>query len=117
MSDFRTYTTTVYSAVTTVRIYDEVLQHVVDEHPELPQILPHLPSMEAAVAGAIQNPTFIELSRPNTLVYVDPSTTNRAGDPLRVPVKIVEGTSARVTTFFFATPEGERQYVYRRENG
>lgn len=47
----------------------------------------------------------------------DTATTNYAGQPLRVAVKVIgEGTSARASTFYFASPTSARQYVYRRDD-
>jgi hypothetical protein len=108
---FTLITTTVFSNVETVRFYDETLEHIKEQHPEIPI---ELPSIHQSVERAIVHPSHIEASYSNSYVFVDAETTNAFGDPLRVPVKIVEGTSARVKTVFFATTSGAPNIVWRK---
>lgn len=98
--------------VTEVRVYDETLDHVRRRHPEVPA---ELPSIAHAVAEAIDNPTHIEKSHSNSYVFVSYASTNRSGDPLRVPVKIVEGTSARMKTFYFASLSYDPEIIWQKE--
>lgn len=103
--------TTVFTGVTEVRFYEETVGHIKEEHPEIPI---ELPSIHGSVEKCIVSPTHVEGSYGNSFVFVDAESTNASGDPLRVPVKIVEGTSARVKTAYFASTSGERNIVWRR---
>ena len=114
MSEFKVISTSVIREVATVRIYEETIVHVKEEHPEVPI---DLPSIEGAVAAAISEPTHIERSHSNSYVFVHDGMTNKSGDPLRVPVKIIEGTSGRVRTVYFASREAPAQsIVWRRDD-
>jgi hypothetical protein len=101
--------------VTEARLYDETIDHVAEGHPEIPIILP---SLVTAVQGAITAPTLVENdpARPSAFVFVDEKTTNASGDPLRVPIKVIKGTSGLVKTFYFATSEGPRNIIWRRDD-
>lgn len=114
MSRYKTITVTVIPAITQVRIYEETVAHVREQHPEIPV---ELPSILYALEETIRNPTHIELSRPNSYVFVNFFATNKSGDPLRAPVKIIEGTSARVKTFYFASTTSAANIIWRREGG
>lgn len=92
--------TEVLSNVTEVHLYEETIEHVKSNHPEVPI---ELPSIDASVENAIVNPTHVEVSYNNSYVFVDANSTNSSGDPLRVPIKVVTGTSGRVKTIFFGT--------------
>ena len=86
--------------LTEVRLYEETINKVREGHPEVPA---ELPFMAHAVEQAILNPTQIEISYSNSYVFVDHTSTNLSGDPLRVPVRSVTATSGRVASFFFAS--------------
>jgi hypothetical protein len=110
--DFKVITTNVVSSVEQVRLYDETVAHVEKNHPEVPA---RLPSIVAAVESTVQNPTHVEKSYGNSYVFVDSETTNKSGDAFRVPVKVVEGTSACVKTFFFGSNEvAPENIIWRR---
>jgi hypothetical protein len=96
--------TSAVPAVTDVLLYEETVAKVVVGHPEVPI---ELPSMAEAVKKAIINPTRTQQNRARSVVYIDDATTNAGGDPLIVPCRIVEGTSARVTSIYFASSEKE----------
>jgi len=100
VSQFKAIPSRVFPAVVEVRIYQDTIEHIRNNHPEIPV---ELPSFQQAIENAITHPSWIESSRPNTYVFVDKRSSNRSGDPLRVPVKIVSGTSGRVLTAFFAS--------------
>jgi len=112
MSDeFTLIKTAVFSGVTDVRFYqEETLAHIL-EHEEFPILLP---SIHGAIERTIVYPTHIQASYGNAFVFVDAETTNWSGDPFHVPVKIIEGTSARIRTAYFAGPAGNPQIVWRR---
>jgi len=102
-------------AITLVRVYASTLEHARERHGhEFGQIIAGLPVMSEALAAAYTNPTHIENPRPGAYVFVDASSTNYAGDPLRAPVKLISGTSALAKTFYFASTTGERNIVWRR---
>jgi hypothetical protein len=82
------------------RLYDSTIQHVKEQHSEVPA---ELPSIHHAVKMCLLNPTHIEVSYSNSYIFVDYSSANREGHPLRIPVRSVTQTSGRITTFFFAT--------------
>ena len=117
MSDYRIIQTQVLPQITEVRLYDETSEHVVASHPEIPAALPGMPMMIEAVAKALREPTLVEPSRPGAYVFVDGETTNHGGDPLRIPVKVVEGTSAVVKTFYFGTTSAPRPPIWTKDNG
>ncbi|WP_149343251.1 hypothetical protein [Neorhizobium sp. P12A] len=75
-----------------------------------------LPSLMTAVQNAIENPTVVESSYTNSYVFIDHASTNFTGEPLKVPVKITEGTSARVKTVFFSGSTKPENTVYRNSD-
>lgn len=110
MSDFKIIATAVFSTVTEVRLYDETIEHIKEGHPEVPI---ELPSISAAVENTIVNPTHIEESHTNSYVFVDSLSTNSSGDPLRVPVKLVDGSSGVVKSAYFAST-GVKKIVWSK---
>lgn len=114
MSDYLLIVTSAYPLIREVRLYKETLAHVSQQHPEVPV---ELPALAMAVERAIQNPTHIEQSYATSYVFVDADTTNQSGDPLRIPVKIIDGASGRVRTAYFATSRvGQNRIVWRRRD-
>jgi hypothetical protein len=111
VSDFKIIPTTALVNLTEVRFYEDTVKHILEEHPEVPILLP---TIHAGVTGAISNPTHIERSYAGSFVFVDTGSTNASGDPLRVPVMPVSGTSGRVRTVYFATPSGSPEVIWRR---
>jgi hypothetical protein len=110
---FTTIGTAAIPQITEVRLYEETVDHA-NEHVEVPA---GLPSMVAAVGDAVSNPTHVEKSYSDSYVYVSSTSTDADGYPLRVPVKIVSGTSARVKTYFFGKAEDEVEIVYGEASG
>jgi hypothetical protein len=94
--------TSAVAVVTEVLLYDETMAKVASGHREVPL---ELPSMAEAIKKAVINPTRTKQNRPRSVVYIDDATTNAGGDPLIIPCRIVEGTSARVTSIYFASSE------------
>lgn len=100
VTDYVVIKTTILDDVTEVRLYDETVFHIRNHHPDVAvSIVP------SAVETAITNPTHVEASYRNSYVFVDSQTTNQSGDPLRVAVKKIEGTSALVKTAYFASTD------------
>jgi hypothetical protein len=108
----KVFSTSVYPGVTEVRLYEETAEHVKKDHPEVPL---ELPCMTAAVERGIASPALIEASYGNSVVFVDTDTTNASGDALRIPVKIIEGTtSGRIKSIYFASTSTQRPILWRR---
>lgn len=114
MSDnHRRILTNVIPAITEVLLYEETIEHVMQNHPEFML----LPSIIQAVEKTVVNPTSVFQRSASTFVYSDDETTNHSGDPLLVPVKVVQGTSGRVRTFYFASTENFANVIWRKSNG
>jgi hypothetical protein len=111
VTDFKVIFTGILPNVTEVRLYDETITKVTDDHLEIPI---GLPCIDTAMTKAICNPTHVEGSYGNSVVYVDAETTNVSGDPFRVPVKIVSGTSGRVKSFYFASSNSTGKIIWSR---
>lgn len=99
-SNYRLIATTAIPEVSEVRLYDETWPHIVEEHPEFAS---RLPSFEHAIIDTITDPT--EVFRSTTdpdRAFVFRSSNNLKGQrAMAVPVRIVDGTSARVTSAMF----------------
>ena len=87
--------------LTEVRLYDETLEHIA-EHAEFRL---QLPSQQTALVEAIANPNRAHdsTSDPGQSVVLVSESFTYFGDPVHVPVKIVEGTSGRVRTAYFSS--------------
>lgn len=110
--EYRVFRTSILSNLREVRLYDDTLDHIRDHHPEVPI---ELPSVTEAVGRAVEMPTHVESSGERHFVFVDSKSTNASGDPLRVPVKLVEGTSGRIQTVYFAQTVTSRNVIWRSE--
>ena len=108
---YRVIKTNVLPQLTEVRLYEDTVEKIARGHREVPI---ELPMMQDAIATAVANPTHVESSYRGSYVYVDAESTNASGDPLRVPVKPIEGTSGRVRSAFFASSEDNPEIVWRR---
>jgi hypothetical protein len=103
---FKSISTGALETIKVVRFYESTIQHIKEEHPEVPW---ELPSFTDAIASAVKNPTHIEHgNKSSTVVFVDSNSVNAEGQPLKVPTKRVKGTSARISTAFFAPPKQKR---------
>jgi hypothetical protein len=107
--------TNVVALVTHVHIYTSTIQHVVNDHLEIGRNA-ELPAIQGAVAKTLTAPTYVATSYNRSLVFVDEGSTNASGQPLRVAVRIVSETSARMKTFFFADGSADN-VIYRKEDG
>ena len=116
MTGYVVIKTSALSSITQVRLYDETFQHVKESHGNgdfAGSLSFPLPSIVHAVSSAIENPSHIEKGHgSSSVVFVQVNSTNASGDPLRVAVKIVEGTSGRVSTFFFASSNANPIFLY-----
>ena len=111
--DYLTIDSTVIDEVSQVRFYEETVDHINEQHPE---VKVELPSIFGAVTSTLTNPTHVERSYGTSYVFVDANSTNASGDPLRVPVKVISGTSSVVKTAFFASTTGERDIIWRESD-
>ena len=107
--------------LTEVRVYAETFTHIGERHgaqfgsafthvgenhgAELGSIL-QMPAMEHAIASGIKKPTHLEPANPGSYKLVDTSSTNIEGEPLKLLVKTVSGTSGRLQTLYFAPLSG-----------
>ena len=105
-TSFRIIETTVIPEVTHVRLYQDTIDKVVEEH-EFGEGLTKAPVN--MIEDTVKNPTAVYASTGYpTGNYIYSSTSNTfEGNPCNVPVKVVEGTSARVKTAIFTErPKG-----------
>jgi len=116
VSRIRRVVTTVISEVQMVAIYPETIDHIIRNHPEIGRNA-GLPSLLHAIETTLTNPSLVEKSYNNSFVFVDQNSTNASGEPLRVPVKVVEGTSARLKSAYFASTQGSREVIWTRTDG
>lgn len=86
--------------ITEARLYEETLEHIA-EHAEFRL---QLPSQQTALVEAIGNPSRIHASStsPGRSVVLVSETFTYFGDPVHVPIRLVEGTSGRVQTAYFS---------------
>jgi hypothetical protein len=94
--------------ITEARLYDETVSHITEEHTE---VRLQLPTVRAGFEQAIANPSrlYDSTTDPGKSVLLVSEALTFWGDPLHIPVKIVDGTSGRVKTAYFSsdTPGGE----------
>lgn len=112
MTEYRIIPTQIIQTLTEVRLYEETLEHIREQHPEIPSYFPYFPSFEQAIVHAVTQPTTVEQHYVNSYTFVGTST-NFVGHPIRVPVKIVQGTSGRVATVFFANTPAPAFVVWK----
>jgi hypothetical protein len=114
---FKVIKTSVVPQVTIVRLYDHVFDHVKEHHGNdlaRSRSFP-LPCIAQAVGTAIADPSRVEQHmRDGSYIFVDEKSTNASGDPLKVAVKVIEGTSGRVRTFFLASSNANPNIIWRR---
>ena len=99
---YREIATSAIPEVQKVRIYDETWNHVLTDHGEPGHLLPYF---EQAVNSAIAKPTSVHQSTTDPqkgFLFVTTEHT-RNGKPMAVAVRVVEGTSARMTSAVFRT--------------
>jgi hypothetical protein len=113
VTDFKLVPTNILSNLQAVRLYNETLDHIQNHHPEVRFDLPNIGS---AIENTIVRPTYVEESHGNSYVFVDETTTNWSGDPLRVPIKLIGEGSGRVRTAYFASTTGLKNVVWRRSD-
>lgn len=113
MSDYKKIETDVIAGLTEVRLYEETLNHIRENHPEVPILLPII---QEALANAIIRPSYVEASYGGSYEFVDQESTNSSGDPLRVPVKPVGDNSGRIRTAYFASTANPGQVIWRRDD-
>lgn len=112
---FVTYSTDVISEVTDVRFYEDTVKKIRMGHREVPV---GYPSINAAIVEGLTNPTHIESRKPGHYLFVDSTSTNQSGDAMRMPLKVIEGTSARLQSVYFAsTSEDGSNVIWRSSNG
>lgn len=102
---------TIIPQVGSVRLYESTWDKVRNGHPDVAPFGPQ------AIIDAVTNPTSVhESSTHPHSSYIFVSDATMLGDhPMVVPVRIVEGTSARVTTAYFSRRQGTKPAIWVRE--
>ena len=96
--DFDAIQTNIIPEVTHVRLYLDTSRHIRERHPEVA-----LSAGMTTIVDTIENPTEVYSSSTDphgSYIYVSKNNTLE-DHPLTVPVKVVEGTSARVKTAYY----------------
>jgi hypothetical protein len=97
---FVTIVTNIVAEVRQVRLYESTWNHIVEQHPEFRS---RMEALEHAVYDTIRNPTVVQRSTtsPDTGIVFSSSNNLKDGRVMVVPVKLVDGVSARVATAGF----------------
>jgi hypothetical protein len=111
-AEFSVVKTEAIPEVTEVRFYASTVGHITRQHPELAG---ELPSVFGAILDTVARPTAVYRSRTSPAhSFVYESTRNSmVSSAMLVPVKLVESTSARVTTAYFSTDPYEGQLIWQ----
>ncbi len=113
--EYRTVPVTCVPGLEYVRIYQEILQHVLENHPEISRTFVGTPSFNFAIDTAISDPSRVEKSYGNSIVFVHETSTNWRGNPLIVPVKLLaESQSGYMKTAFFGTSDAPGELIYTK---
>ncbi len=113
--EYRTVLVDCVPGLTQVRIYEETLQHVIDNHPEISRTFVGTFSFDFAIDAAIADPSRVEKSYANSVVFFHESSTNWEGKPLVVPVKILpEMQSGYMKTAYFGTSDAPGELIYKK---
>lgn len=111
---YRAFTTNIIPQVTEVRLYPETVEKVAANHTE---ITTGFSVIEDTIEQVLTSPSHVEKSYNNSYVFVDKKLTNASGDHFRLPVKVVDGTSARIKSFYFATPNSTTNVIWNESDG
>jgi hypothetical protein len=112
---FKRISVTAVPGLNEVHIYDELHEHVKNQHQEISRTFLGTKSFEHAIESAISNPCRVYSSYNNSYLFVNEQTTNWAGYPICVPVKVVANTnSGYVKTVFFGTARRTERLVFQR---
>jgi hypothetical protein len=87
--------------LTEVRLYDETMEHIAEQHPEFRL---RLPSQRAGLVVGMTNPSRLHASTtdPQRSVVLVSGAFTYFGDALHVPIRMVQPTSGRVVTAYFS---------------
>ena len=113
LSGYVVFASTARPEVTLVRLYNETIGHIEERHPEVLVI-----AGTDGIAEVIHRPSRVLLGSPdpeNAFVFVSDNVTF-GGASLYVPVKTVEGTSARVRTAYFRSDASLSQVLWEQKN-
>lgn len=113
--DFRIIPCNCVPGLVHVRVYAETIQHIFDNHPEISRTFVGTPSFDHALTTTISDPSWVEESYANSVVFVNDSATNWSGQPMRVPVKVLaDKQSGYMKTAFFGTTETPDALIYTK---
>jgi hypothetical protein len=89
-----------WPGLTLVSLYHSTLQHIAEEHAEFKL---QLPSLRLGLEMAIARPSsiFDSTTNPGGSVVIASNAITYFGAPVRIPIRLVEGTSGRVVTAYF----------------
>jgi hypothetical protein len=92
-----------------VQIYDSVLEHIKENHPEEFRRIDE-------VYSTIQGPTRVHQSktRENAIVFVNETCVSTGGDPLRVPVKVYSDGSGIMSTANFTSSKDQGELLWSK---
>ena len=99
--------------VSRIRLYRKTVEHIEERHPEVVDTV----GIEGVIS-AINAPTRVLESSTNpaqAFVFVS-DTIKYESNPLHVPVKVVEGTSARVRTAYFVSGPSTSAVLWELRN-
>jgi hypothetical protein len=92
-----------------VHIYDSVLRHIEENHPEeFRRILD--------VYATIEGPTTVHQSRTHSrsIVFVNEGFVSTGGDPLRVPVKVFDDGTGIMSTAYFTSSKDQGEILWSK---
>jgi len=107
----RVVTSGVPQLVQRVEIYDSVLRHIEEQHPEeFRRILD--------VYSTIAEPTRVHQSRTHSrsILFVSDDFVSTGGDPLRVPVKVFSDGTGIMTTAYFTSSKDQGELLWSETN-
>lgn len=115
-AEYRTIISTGWKGLTVVRLYQETMRHIAEEHPELRL---QLPSQIDGLIKAIGAPSsvYVSTTDPGRSVVLVSHKFSYFGDPVHVPVRIVSGTSGRVLTAYFSRGAYAGRLLWSAEDG
>jgi hypothetical protein len=101
-ADYRTIISKGWHSLTIVRLYEETIGHIAEEHAEFRL---QLPSQLEGLMNAIAAPMAVHVSTtdPVRSVVLVSECLTYSSDHVHVPVRIVSGTSGRVLTAYFSS--------------
>lgn len=111
-SPFKSIQSTIIPNLQEILFYESALAHLVEGHPEF-----LLPSLHRAIESAVSitaTSVHVSSTSPSSVIFVDSNTTNRRGQPLRVPVKLLGNSTGSIKTAYFASSKSPDVEIWRK---